>query len=99
MTTMSRQTLEHDLAPARRSCQKLSSPMTEHLAEMPAGAQMSEQDRTRLIEEIVAVVSAPDVPCEARKAALELVCWLARRMPWDDAPCDFRRQLSKLQCK
>jgi len=73
--------------------------MTEDTVQMAAEAQMSEQDRTRLIEEIVAVVSTPDVPCEARKAALELVCWLARRMPWDDAPHDIRRQLSKLQCK
>lgn len=93
------ETPSHRLAPSAQSCQKLLSPMTENLVETPTAAQMSEQDRTRLIEEIVAVVSAPDVPCEARKAALELVCWLARRMPWDDAPCDFRRQLSKLQCE
>ena len=87
------------LAPALGSCQKLSSPMTDDIAELPTGpdAQLSEYDRTRLIEEIITVVSAPDVPCEARKAALELVCWLARRMPWDDAPCDIRRQISKLR--
>ncbi|MEM9874860.1 MAG: hypothetical protein AAF928_08195 [Myxococcota bacterium] len=52
----------------------------------------SEQERTRLIDEIVCAVSAPGVPGSARRAGLDLVCWLARRMPWDRPPCDARRQ-------
>ena len=47
-------------------------------------AAMSQASRTRLIGEIVAVVRQTDLPPEARKAALTLVGWLARRMPGDE---------------
>jgi hypothetical protein len=40
-----------------------------------------ETDRTRLIGDISRLILEPEVPESARSAALELIGWLARRMP------------------
>ena len=48
----------------------------------------SETKRTRLIEEIASMLPKREVPPEARKAALTLIGWLARRLPHDTSPPD-----------
>jgi hypothetical protein len=40
-----------------------------------------ESDRTRLIGDISRVIREPEIPDSARSAGLELIGWLARRMP------------------
>ena len=44
---------------------------------------MSEASRTRLIQQIAAVLRDTKLPLEARQAGLTLIGWLARRMPQD----------------
>jgi hypothetical protein len=44
-----------------------------------------ESDRTRLIGDISRLILEPEVPESARSAALELIGWLARRMPGESA--------------
>ena len=44
-----------------------------------------ENDRTRLIGDISRLILEPEVPESARSAALELIGWLARRMPGESA--------------
>jgi len=40
-----------------------------------------ESDRTRLIGDITKLILEPEIPDSARSAGLELIGWLARRMP------------------
>jgi hypothetical protein len=44
-----------------------------------------ESDRTRLIGDISRLIRAPETPESARTAGLELIGWLARRMPGESA--------------
>jgi len=44
-----------------------------------------ESDRTRLIGDISRLILEPEVPESARSAGLELIGWLARRMPGESA--------------
>ncbi len=44
-----------------------------------------ESDRTRLIGEISRLIREPETPDSARSAGLELIGWLARRMPGESA--------------
>lgn len=44
---------------------------------------LSQSSRTKLIGQIAGMLREPTVPDEARAAGLELICWLARRMPHD----------------
>jgi hypothetical protein len=44
-------------------------------------AMTAEDDRTRLIGQIAGILREDCVPAEARKAGLEFIAWLARRMP------------------
>jgi hypothetical protein len=44
-----------------------------------------ESDRTRLIGDISRVIREPEIPESARSAGLELIGWLARRMPGESA--------------
>ena len=57
--------------------------------------QLEEQSRCRLIGDIVTLLDQDDVPKEAREAALTLVGWLARRMPWDHPSNDAAKQSSR----
>ena len=41
----------------------------------------AEDDRTRLIGQIAGILREDCVPAEARRAGLEFIAWLARRMP------------------
>jgi hypothetical protein len=44
-----------------------------------------ESDRARLIGDISRLLLEPEVPDSARSAGLELIGWLARRMPGESA--------------
>jgi hypothetical protein len=44
-----------------------------------------EGDRTRLIGDICTLLREPQIPESARSAGLELIGWLARRMPGEAA--------------
>jgi len=44
-----------------------------------------ESDRTRLIGDLSRLILEPEVPESARSAGLELIGWLARRMPGESA--------------
>jgi hypothetical protein len=44
-----------------------------------------ESDRTRLIGDITRLIREPEIPESARSAGLELIGWLARRMPGECA--------------
>ena len=44
-------------------------------------AMPCEDERTRLIGELAALLREDGLPCEARQAGLTLIGWLARRMP------------------
>jgi hypothetical protein len=44
-----------------------------------------ESDRTRLIGDISRLIREPEIPESARSAGLELIGWLARRMPGESA--------------
>jgi hypothetical protein len=44
-----------------------------------------ESDRTRLIGDISRLIREPEIPESARSAGLELIGWLARRMPGECA--------------
>jgi len=44
-----------------------------------------ENDRTRLIGDISRLIREPEIPESARSAGLELIGWLARRMPGESA--------------
>jgi hypothetical protein len=44
-----------------------------------------ESDRTRLIGDLSRLLLEPEVPESARSAGLELIGWLARRMPGESA--------------
>jgi glucose-6-phosphate dehydrogenase assembly protein OpcA len=57
-----------------------------------ARTMTAEEERTRLIGEIVRVLRDGPVPEEARAAALTFIGWLARRMPGEPiSHCDIRR--------
>jgi hypothetical protein len=48
----------------------------------PGGFRVAdESDRTRLIGDITKLILEPEIPDSARSAGLELIGWLARRMP------------------
>jgi hypothetical protein len=49
--------------------------------ETPSGVCASEGARTRLISDICSLLHEPAIPDSARSAGLELIGWLARRMP------------------
>jgi hypothetical protein len=49
------------------------------------GASVAESDRTRLIGDISRVIREPQIPESTRSAGLELIGWLARRMPGESA--------------
>ena len=53
----------------------------------------AEEDRTRLIGEIVRVLRDDPVPDDARTAALILIGWLARQMPGEPASTDGVREM------
>ncbi len=44
-----------------------------------------ESDRTRLIGDITRLIREPEIPESTRSAGLELIGWLARRMPGEAA--------------
>ena len=44
-----------------------------------------ESDRTKLIGDITKLIREPEIPESARSAGLELIGWLARRMPGEAA--------------
>jgi hypothetical protein len=44
-----------------------------------------ESDRTRLIGDLSRLIREPEIPERARTAGLELIGWLARRMPGESA--------------
>jgi hypothetical protein len=44
-----------------------------------------ESDRTKLIGDISRLIREPEIPESARSAGLELIGWLARRMPGEAA--------------
>ncbi len=44
-----------------------------------------ESDRTRLIGDLTRLIREPEVPESTRTAGLELIGWLARRMPGESA--------------
>ena len=44
-----------------------------------------ENDRTRMIADISRLISEAEIPASARTAGLELIGWLARRMPGESA--------------
>ena len=47
---------------------------------------LTESIRTRLIGQIATMLQEPTVPAETRAAGLQLISWLARRMPQDQCP-------------
>jgi hypothetical protein len=50
------------------------------------GAPVTEEsDRTRLIGDISRLIREPQIPESTRSAGLELIGWLARRMPGESA--------------
>jgi hypothetical protein len=57
---------------------------------------LEEQSRCRLIGDLVTLLREDDLPSETREAALTLVAWLARRMPWDTPSNDAARQKKDL---
>lgn len=62
------------------------------LMETTGSALLLEEKRCQLIGDIVQLLEEYPVPAETREAALTFVCWLARRMPWDEPSNDLAKQ-------
>jgi hypothetical protein len=59
---------------------------------------MAEEDRTRLIEELVGLLRSGPIPEEARAASLTLIGWLARRMPGEPASTAGVEEMRQRSC-
>jgi hypothetical protein len=56
-----------------------------HESETGGPCVSDESDRTRLIGDLSRLIREPEIPESARSAGLELIGWLARRMPGESA--------------
>jgi hypothetical protein len=72
---------------AHRSQTAAKFDLTREQGTLPVGGAFvnDESDRARLIGDLSRLILEPEVPESARTAGLELIGWLARRMPGESA--------------